>query len=240
MNMLLGIIKIVFFAIILMSFLLIIYLINIGDYLDVTQEPVKSDIVACLASRDIERIYKASELYRMGYSYRRIIILTGRAYDYENYIKKNIPRLRYILDEKSTRTSEEIKFIKQYMVKHNYKSVIIISDPPHSRRIKILTKLISVKNDENLSYIFVGSNAPWWDPQKYYKSRTAVDRVISETLKILYTYINYILMQKLDIGWEESKHYTILKNRFIELKHKLLSYIDRVWKWHSLPQSPKN
>ncbi len=211
--------------------LLTIYLLNIGKYLDVTQQPVKSDLIVCFGGGNIERIQKTAELYEQGYSDKRMILLTGRDRGYAKYLKQNIPEAKYRLDDESKKTAEEVRNMKRYMIEHNDKSAIIVSDPPHTRRIKILTELIPVKNDENLSYVFVSNDVSWWHPKEYYKNRTAVDWVWSETLKIAYTYFNYGIMENLGIGWDESKYYKMFRNGFIELKFGLLSLIDKLRKW---------
>ncbi len=123
------------------------------------------------------------------------------------------PETRYIFSPYHNSTAKEIQFLKKYMAEHHYKSVIIVSDPPHTRRVKILTDLISVKNDEKFSYVFVGADVPWWHRDKYYQHPQAFKYVLIETPKTLYVYLNYGLMEKLGIALNESE-YLALKKRF--------------------------
>lgn len=190
-----------------------------------TEKPLTSDLVACMGGGDIERAQKSVWLYKQGYSKQNILILTGNTDDYMVYIGKHAPKLKLIQHPKIKNTAEEVRFIKKYMAEHHYESVIIVSDPPHTRRIKILTNLISVKGDEKFTYVFVGSGVAWWHRSKYYQNRSALSFALGEVLKIPYTYFYYGLMVKLGIKWDESEYET-LRKRFGEFKKILLSIVE--------------
>ncbi len=219
------IVKRLLYITILLVLASIIFFFNTGKYLDVTQKPVKSDLIACMGGGDIERAQKSVWLYNEGYSKQNILIMTGNTDDYMAYIRKHAPKLELIQNPKIKNTADEVWFIKKYMAEHHYESVIIISDPPHTRRIKILTNLISVKGDEKFSYVFVGSVVAWWHRSKYYQNRSALHFALGEILKIPYTYVYYGLMVKLGIKWDESEYHT-LKMRFNEFKKRLLSIVE--------------
>ncbi len=187
-----------------------------GKYLDVTQEPVQSDLIACLGGGTPERVQKSIALYSEGYSRQKLLLLTGEPRENKNYIKKHHPQTRYIVNPEGKNTAEEIRYLKRYMAEHDYKSVIIVSDPPHTRRAKILTNLISVDNDEKFSYLFVSSEVAWWDRNKYYLNQRAFHFVLSEFLRIPYTYVYYGLLEKLGFKWSDSEYKT-LKKKFGEL-----------------------
>ena len=67
------------------------------------------------------------------------------------YIKKNHPDMNVVIDESPKNTKEEVLFIKKYMKDHAYKSALLVTDPPHSRRVSLLTSLVSVEGDERMS-----------------------------------------------------------------------------------------
>jgi len=213
------------YMIILFLLLAIVLFFNVGNYIDVTEKPVKSDLIACMGGGDIERAQKSVWLYNQGYSKQNILIMTGNTDDYMAYIKKHAPKLKLVQNPKIKNTAGEVRYIKKYMVKHHYKSVIIVSDPPHTRRIKILTNLISVKGDKKFSYVFVGSGVTWWHRSRYYQNRAVLSFALGETLKITYTYFYYGLMERLGIKWDESEYLT-LKKRFNEFKKGLLSIVE--------------
>lgn len=201
---------------------LVILFFTAGKYLDITQKPIKSDLIVCLGGGSSKKIQKSIDLYNEGYSKQKLLLLTGRPDTHKKYIMKHYPETRYIVSPHSNSTGQEIQFIKKYMVKHHYKSVIIVSAPPHSRRIKVLTDLISVKNDEKFSYVFVSSGVSWWHRNKYYQSPRALQFAFGEILKIPYTYLYYGLMKKVGITWNESE--------YLELKKKYNVFMWHVWK----------
>lgn len=210
---------------ILFLLLLIVLFFNVGNYIDVTEKPVKSDLIACMGGGDIERAQKSVWLHKQGYSKKNMLIMTGNTDDYIAYIKKYASNLKLVQNRKIKNTADEVLFIKKYMLKHDYKTVIIISDPPHTRRIRILTKLISIEGDEKFSYVFVDDDVSWWDRNKYYQNKIAFRFALGEVLKIPYTYFYYGLMVKLGVKWDEPEYQT-LKMRFNEFKKRLLSIVE--------------
>ena len=199
--------------------ILIILFFTAGEYFDITEKPIKSDLIVCLGGKGgPKRIQKSMDLYHQGYSEQKLL-LVGKSDTQKKYIMKYYPETKYIVSPQYNNTAKEIQFIKKHMVENHYKSVIIVSDPPHTKRIKILTDLISVENDENFSYVFISSGASWWDRNKYYQHPQALKFVFSETLKTLYVYFNYGLMEKLGISLNESE-YLAVKKKF------------KVFRWH--------
>ncbi len=208
-------------------FILILFFFKAGEYFDVTQKPVKSDLIVCLGGGSSKRIQKSIDLYNEGYSEQNFLVLVGDSNFHKEYIIKNYPETNYIVSLPYNNTAKEIQFIKKYMSEHHYKSVIIVSEPPHSRRIKVLTDLLSVKDDDKFSYLFVGSDVSWWHRNKYYQSPRALKFVFSETLKIVYVYLNYGLMEKLGIALNESEYLT-LKKRFEAFKLRVVGFFEKV------------
>ncbi len=200
---------------------------NTGKYVDATQQPAKCDLIACLGGGSHERIKKSVWLYKEGYSNENIIILTGSNDKNIAYARKYAPKLELVKNSKPKNTAEEVRFIKKYMAECHYKSVIIVSAPPHTRRIRILTDLISVKGDEKFSYILIDNNASWWHHDKYYQNRTAFRFTLSEILKIPYTYLYYGVFEKLGIKWDETEYQT-LRKRFQVFKKELLLIVEKI------------
>lgn len=181
----------------------IILFFNLGKILDVSQTPTKSDIIVCLGGGDKYRIQHAVDLYNQEYSLQKQLILTGD--DRTKKIKEqNLPdkRIEYILESKHLKisykrfldkgnTKDEIVFIKKYLLEHNLQSAIIITDAPHTRRVKTLINLIKINGDEKLQFSIVSSNAPWWNSKSYFTDKKAQVFVLHETLKLIYTYLAY-------------------------------------------------
>ena len=183
--------KIVFSIVILLLFSFAF--LNLGKWIDVTEEPVKSDIIVCLGGGTIERVKKSIELFEENYANKQVFLLLGESWYNQPYIKKNHPGINIVIDENPKNTKEEVLFIKEYMKQHSYKSALIVTSPPHSGRVKLLTSLISLKGDENMTYHMVGSNVKWWDTEEYYKNERARGSVLHEVMGMVYEVVSIIL-----------------------------------------------
>lgn len=178
--------KKIIFGFITLLLLLLFVLLNFGKWIDVTQKPVKSDIIVCLGGGAIERVQKSIELLEGGYADKHVLLLVGESSYNQPYIKKNHPSINIVMDESPKNTKEEVLFIKQYMKENDYKSALIVTDPPHSGRVKLLTSLISVEGDENMSFHLIDSGVTWWDSEYYYTNERARSSVKHEMMGIVY------------------------------------------------------
>ncbi len=176
------IILILIFLLLLLSFIFL----NLGKWIDITKKPIKSDLIVCLGGGTVERVKKSIGLFESGYSTKSVFILLGESWYNQPYIKKNHPELSLIIDESPKNTLEEVQFIKKYMNDNSYKSVLIVTDPPHSKRVSLLTSLVSVEGDENMTFHFVSSSVKWWDKECYYENKHARNSVWHESIRTLY------------------------------------------------------
>jgi len=181
---------------------------NIGHYLDITQEPHKSDIIVCLGGGEKQtRIKKSLELYEKAYAKTKTLLITGGT-AFTRVDNMQDDRMVFVHDKNSTatikynpmtrNTAEEMLYIKDYMLKHFLKDVIIVSGPPHSRRIQMFSKIFNFK-ESGLQVHIVSSHPVWWDKSAYYKSSLARQLVFIELLKIPYNYLKYTLLDKIGL-----------------------------------------
>ena len=212
--------KLLFFTITLIIFFIYSFF-NLGNFLDVTQEPSKTDFVVCLGGGDYKtRIEKTVEIYKKNFSNTNTIILTSYA-NSPNEVKKGIiedKRITYIKEKsieniniihnKDLRnTADEIKFIKKYMIENSLKDVTIVSDPAHSRRIIFFSKLISVENDKDLSFKVVGTDDTKWNKEKYYKHNYSFIYAFTEVAKTIYGIFIYGILEKLGLDKDFEKYF---------------------------------
>ena len=170
--------------------------LNLGKWLDVTEEPVKSDIIVCLGGGTIERVKKSIKLYKEGYSIQNKFILLGESWYNQPYITKNHPDVSVEIYECPKNTKAEIEFIKNYMKKKGYKTALVVTDPPHSGRARILISLVSIDGDEAMEFHMIGSDVAWWDAA-YYKNERSVGAVLHESMGILYAFVMYGILEKI-------------------------------------------
>ncbi len=190
---------IIFFVILLFIYIFV----NLGKFLDITQKAVKSDVIVSLGGPSGIRLQKALVLYKEGYSRSNKIIYTGsdhinKAYSqslskYKYLLKNNIKKENIIHIDGSiiSNTMEELFFIKKYLLKNNLKSVIFVSHPQHSRRIRILANIIASYKKDGILVTIVACKVTNWDKNKYYKKKNSLIAALSETLKLVYNLIKY-------------------------------------------------
>jgi hypothetical protein len=173
---------------------------NLGEFIDVTQKPIKSDIVVCLGGGTIERVKRSISLLENGYA--NAFILLGESWYNQPYLKKNYPDMKVIIDESPQNTKEEVLFIKKYMVENGYKTVLIVTDPPHSRRVSVLYSVLNVEGDDTLTLRVISSKIGWWKATKYYDDKRSWETVFSESIRIVYSIICYGVIEKLGVQCE--------------------------------------
>jgi uncharacterized SAM-binding protein YcdF (DUF218 family) len=202
--------KKILFLLLLTTSIVVGYLM-LGKWLDMTQKPVKSDIIVSLGGGDWHRYSKAVALYEKGYAQKGILLLTGADVTPEmrregipdgriTDLKTYHPEIDYLYLPQLSSTREEVKYIKSYMQKNRYRSALIVTDPPHSRRFSILDNLIGESDAEPLRFHFVSSGVTWWDKKRYYDNQTARKYALTELLKIPYNIMYLLIGEKLSKG----------------------------------------
>jgi uncharacterized SAM-binding protein YcdF (DUF218 family) len=204
--------KLLTFLIIFISFLIYSFF-NLGKFLDVAQEPSKTDLLVCLGGGIYEtRIKKTIEIYNQNYLKTNDIILTG----YVNnplevkkriiedkritYIKKYISNDLNIIFEKDLKnTVEEVRFIKNYMKENNLKSVTFISDPAHSRRISLFFKYLTKGDEKSYFYQVVAAEDKKWNKNTYYENKYSLNYALTELAKLFYGFLKYGLLEKIGL-----------------------------------------
>lgn len=157
--------------------------LNLGKWVDISQKPIKADIVVCLGGGTIDRVKKSIKLIKNGYAKR--FLLLGESWYNQPYIKTNYPNLSVTINQTPKNTKEEVKFIIKYMKNFHYHTTLIVTDPPHTRRVKLLISKLSKKEDK-LNFRLISSDVRWWNKELYYQNKRARDFVFNEVVKNLY------------------------------------------------------
>jgi len=196
------------YKIIIILFLLILVVayivVNLGNFIDVTEEPKQADIIVSLGG-DYSgcRLKKAISIYKDGISQSRVFIYTGTdtaGKSFENVNSRKQYLLNQNIEEKNIvhvskklirNTMEEVLFIKKYMLHNNYKSVLFISHPQHSRRISSLANVIAGYKNAGLSLSVASCNPNWWKKNKYYANEISFYVTLNEMEKLFYNLLKY-------------------------------------------------
>ncbi|WP_456383357.1 YdcF family protein [Hydrogenimonas sp.] len=206
---------------------LIYSFLNLGKFLDISESPQKVDIIASLGGYRLkDRIKKAYNLYEKGYSKSKKIIINSDFDIYAfSYLKeKGVKEENIIFMKNASNTMNEIYFIKNYMLKNKMHSVIIVSDPPHLRRIKLMAHLANFKK-LHLRCIVIGSEAQWWNRNHYYRHGFALSNAISELVKLVFNYIKYGILMEMGLWEPIEKFFRPYENEIKQIYKNLLHFL---------------
>ena len=173
--------------ILLLVLLIGVYIfLNVGKWIDVSHPPVKSEIVACLGGGTVERVETSIKLFKEGYVEN--ILMLGESWYHHPYLKKCGVEGVCIIEDSPKSTEEEIAFLIAYMKKHDIHTALIVTDPPHTKRVEVLISQLLTHGTTKftLHLRIVGSEVAWWNKKRYYQNKKALSFVWHEIPKIVY------------------------------------------------------
>ena len=160
--------------------------------------PEKSDVIIVLGGDNGLRVSKGAELYKAGYAPH--VILTGideRFYNpsHPNWRERRmmasgIPKNAIKVDAKSTTTWEEAENTSDTMEEKGWKSVIVVSDPPHLLRLQQTWS--KAFEGSSKKFILVPTNPIWWNPLFWWNNEKSYQFVMNEIKKnVFYAMVYY-------------------------------------------------
>ncbi len=208
----------------------IIFILNVGNFLDVTDNPRNVDIIVSLGGGTQKRLEKSVELFQLGYSKTGKLIYTGptsyrtKRKNYTVLKKKDFFNKHGISNEhlvhiKAGNTYREVRHVGEYMLRNHLHSVLFVTDPPHSRRVKFLANSICDYDENNLSVYVAGTDPEWWDKNRFFLHKNAIIFVTSELLKFPYNYLAFGILKKYGL-------YDFVKENFGKTIHKIKDHIN--------------
>src|SRR5208283_5643045 len=157
------------------------------------QVPVPADAIVILGGDDGARAQRALELYRDGLA--PLLVLTGLdhgetetppalSWRADFLVARGVPRsaLRFEVESRSS-YAEAVNILAQ-MQQQGWHRVIVVSDPPHMRRLS--WTWARVFQNSGLEYVLVSSDPPWWLPQRWWRDEASGSFVIMEFIKLGY------------------------------------------------------
>jgi len=206
--------KILFPLIPILALILILYifrgpiLLGIGAYLIVTDELEKAELIKPMqGGPSAERVDYAIELYKKGYAHK--ILLSGEKVRLMGYnepqpwpelakdyaMSKGVPEEAIIMGGATRSTYDEAVDLKRVMQSYGFRSAIVVSDPPHMRRVAMTFERVVKDGNKNIRLIyrpipleksdFVLNG--WWDDED------SLVAVVNEYLKILFYLFKYFI-----------------------------------------------
>lgn len=198
------------FSIILMPLLLpVLAFLSMGLWLEnpASDNPVRSDLLVMLGGGIKYREIISAKLFHDGLAQQILLTgdMTNRAdgtaikstQSYEYLIASGIPAEKILLDKSSKSTWDDVIVIRDQLVQTRNQSVIIVTDPPHIRRVYWVCQ--QILKPEGIHYQLVASEPDWWNATYWWENPYAREFASMEYIKLLYYlvhYFNYIPPQR--------------------------------------------
>lgn len=161
--------------------------------------PAKADLIVALGGDAGARIIQADKLYAAGYSLR--VLLTGLENGAEqtrsHYLEwraaflldQKVPRDAIYFDLRSRNTWEEAQNTRRLMENNGWRTVLVVSDPPHMRRLSWVWG--KVFEGGELQYRLVAAPMSGWDPARWWRDEKSAQYVLMELIKLGYYHASY-------------------------------------------------
>lgn len=163
---------------ILFIVLIIVSIMNAGNFLIINQNPVKSDVIIVLGGDNIQRADYSIKFYKEGYS--NMLLFTGgndagngvrEAEAMKNEaIRLTVPSKNIIIENKSISTYENAIFTKKIIMDQGFKSAIIVTSNYHMRRSRLVFNKAFKNTGIKLVFCSVQDtrfNPKWWFTNAY-------------------------------------------------------------------------
>lgn len=186
---------------VVLGFLSLFFLVRqAGSYVSgPVDTPTKADLIVTLGGDAGERIVQASNLYVGRYAPR--VLLTGLEFGSEQtrghylewrtafLLEQMVPRDVIYFDLQSRNTWEEARNTRRLMETNGWRTVLVVSDPPHLRRLSWVWG--KVFDGSPLQYRLVAAPMAAWDAPHWWRHEASAQFVLMELIKLAYYYVSY-------------------------------------------------
>ena len=186
----------------IISFLLLlaVALFNLGNWLsEPANKPAQADLIVALGGGARERDQMAARLYKEGYADK--ILITGmwigskaslNYYQHPRslfFLMQGIPDEALMFDGLAINTHQETINLAALMTAQHWRSVLVVSDPPHIQRINYCLEALFKHNA--LSYRLIPSDIPSWLTGRWWQEPRWLFFCVSEVIKLVYYALVY-------------------------------------------------
>jgi uncharacterized SAM-binding protein YcdF (DUF218 family) len=164
---------------------------QLPGWLVVDEKPVHADIIVVLGGGGGSRLRKGLSLYDQGYA--RSIVLVDNKARYWKHIEKTLCKecdlagKPVVILENSVNTQSDAELVFDYAMENAVKSILVVTDPYHTRRSSVLLRRKFGGQDISLRIVSSGDfgalhmpQEPWW------KHESTLATILAETSKLLY------------------------------------------------------
>jgi uncharacterized SAM-binding protein YcdF (DUF218 family) len=198
-------------AYVLLSAYHVLILTSLGRYLVVVQTPAKSDLIVCLAGGDnVERGLAAADVFKRGLAPKIFVARETIPDGYETLRQRGVSYLesrdRTVLmlkglgvpesailtsDTPSESTVMEAGLVAGIVKENNFRSLILITSPTHSRRAWMVFK--KAMKSEGVRILVVPSPYSKFKAEAWWKDRKYSKEVLFEYQKLIYYFFKGLI-----------------------------------------------
>ena len=208
-----NLLKWLFFLLVIIYSLLAYYhapiLKYLGSYLIVKHQAQKSDLIVCLAGRNVERGLAAADAYQKKLASRIFMtreelpdgheslrekgIIYPESADLLTMIltKMGVPGSAILISDRPAKsTFDEAKIVKDLVKEKGFRSLILVTSPVHTRRAWLTYRKLFEKDD--IRILVFPSPYSKFNPENWWKERKYVREVIIEYEKLIYYVLKHL------------------------------------------------
>ncbi len=174
--------------------------LNLGYWLSApANEPAKADFIVTLGGGSGERDQMAVDLYKAGYAKKILLTGMGGVVDsgqgfYQSprslfLLKRGVPAEALLFDGLSVNTHQEALNLAILLTAHHWHSALVVSDPPHLRRLNFC--LSAVFKKAGLSYRLIPSTVPTWHAARWWQEERWRQFCLNELVKLFFYAVVY-------------------------------------------------
>lgn len=157
--------------------------------LDVGQLPHQADVVVSLGG-GANRVVTAIDLYKQ--SYVKLILVSSEPHNKKTYLamlrQASVPLSDVYFNDQATNTWNEAQQVLTILRNINARSVLIVTDPFHTRRARAIYAIQQSNPTFDLAFIHPIER---YDPNLWWQTRFSAKAVLREYFKIAYYSVRY-------------------------------------------------
>ena len=193
--------RLVFWGVGVLSFCIAagtIVFFQVGYFLEgPSQQTEKADLIVPLGGGNSNRTHKAAELYEQGFAPN--VLLTDAGGNDANtrphssdwrirfLLEHGVPKNMLVFDAIYTNSWEEAVNKLRLMRERNWRRVLVVSDPPHLRRLAWAWG--KVFEGSGKEYRLIAAPLEGWDPGRWWQNDSSARFVVMEVTKLAYYHV---------------------------------------------------
>jgi len=163
---------------------LTIMFLNLGNFLVVNEDPVKSDVIVVLAGDAGGRTDYGIALLREGYADKLLFsgCVASTGIMVRQALDAGVPEDSLIIDTGSESTYDNAVNSKALLLEYGYKSAIVVTSDYHMRRSRLVFE--KAFEDAGIRLVYCSSAAEDFTPAKWWANSRGFKAVCAEYIKL--------------------------------------------------------